>query len=324
MTGVENDFSRSRSEYFKYAWDNSDFLKTLDDEGYNVKIYTDDYYAYEDSVAGGVAQYVDNRSGKTQIIVSDKKGLAANMTRLSLYRYLPFAARGAVGNITSDTFKENVEILNNDAAVYTTDMKDTYEYLSSHPLELEGEKNFSFIHLQGVHLPNKYNADFEVAEGSEKTSVTDAMIQSFKIINLYLKQLKELGIYEKSTIIITGDHASIGSDSKDPYYAHLTALFVKPSGVGEGELKTSSAPVAQEDIHATIFDSEEIDSELEYGISVFDIGEDDERERRYYFQRYIRDDGTYEVVKYKIKGSAKAFGNWEVTDRIKLDKSIYK
>ena len=36
------------------------------------------------------------------------------------------------------------------------------------------------------------------------------------------------------------------------------------------------------------------------------------------------DDSTYEVVKYKIVGSAKNFKNWTVSDRIKLDKSIYK
>ena len=191
-------------------------------------------------------------------------------------------------------------------------------------MTVQGDKNFSFIHIQGTHLPNAYNRDFLPADETEKYSIPDAMIQSFKIINLYIEQMKELGIYENSTIIITGDHSSIGSDTKDPYYAHLTALFVKPSGVGEGELKTSSAPIAQGDIHATILDSEGIENTLDYGISAFELDEDTERERSYHFQRYIKDDGIYEVVKYKIVGAAKRFTNWTVVERIKLDKSIYK
>ena len=324
ITGVENDFSLSRADYFKYAWENAEFIDILKENGYGVNIYVDDYYAYEDSTPGGVAAFADNLSGETETVVSDRPGLVKDMARLSLYRYLPFACRGIVGSVSSGDFQDSVQIVNKDLDVYTTDMKNAYDYLNEHPLTLSDGKNFSFIHLQGTHLPNKYDRDFNEADEEERYSVVEGMIQSFKIINMYIEQLKELGIYDDATIIITGDHSSIGSDSKDPYYAHLTALFVKPAGVGEGELKISSAPVAQEDIHATILDSEGIESTLDYGVSVFDLDEDAERERRYHFQRYIRDDGTYEVVKYKIVGKAKKFSNWTPVERVKLDKSIYK
>lgn len=324
ITGVENDFSRSRTDYFKYAWENSEFIDTLKDNGYSINLYTADYYAYEDSTPGGVAPFADNLSGETEIVVSDRAGLVGDMARLSLYRYLPFACRGLVGSVSSEDFQDDVQIVNKDASAYSTDMKDAYDYLKAHPLTLSEGKNFSFIHFQGTHLPNTYDRDFNEADEDERYSVADGMIQSFKIINLYIEQMKELGIYEDSTIIITGDHSSIGSDSKDPYYAHLTALFVKPCGVGEGEIKVSSAPVAQEDIHATILDSEGLENTLDYGASVLDMDGNTERERRYHFQRYIKDDGTYEVVKYRIIGEAKDFDNWTVVDRIKLDKSIYK
>jgi hypothetical protein len=135
--------------------------------------------------------------------------------------------------------------------------------------------------------------------------------------------MKRLGLYEDATIIITGDHTSIGSDTKDPYYAHLTALMVKPRGVGDGELEISTAPVMQEDLHATVFASEGIDADLGYGRSIFDIAEDEGRERRYYFQRMILEDGTIELVNYKIVGSAAEFKNWTVAERIKLDHGLY-
>ena len=99
--------------------------------------------------------------------------------------------------------------------------------------------------------------------------------------------------------------------------------MVKPSGVGEGELKISAAPITQEDLHATVLVSEGIDNTLGYGRPIFDIAEDEERERRYVFQRMITEDGTIEIVEYKIVGAASDFENWTVVDRTKLDVGLY-
>ena len=132
-----------------------------------------------------------------------------------------------------------------------------------------------------------------------------------------------MGLYENATIIITGDHASVGSDAEDPFFAHLTAIMLKPCGESEGEMKTSSAPIMQEDLHATVLDILGIDAELGYGRSILDISEGEERTRRYHFIRDVKEDGTHEIVIYEIVGSAADLGNWSVTGRIKLDKSIY-
>ena len=323
LSGVEYDFEMSRPDYFQHAWNNSEFLDTLEQAGYSINVYTDSYYAYESKEPGDLPDYISNRSGDTQIVVSDYEGLERDMRRLSLYRYLPFACRDMIGSISTDDFSKHVSLVSDDSAAYTTDMKEVYDYMTSHPLKVDGEKNFSFIHIQGVHLPNKYDRDFNPATEDNKWSDVDGMIQSFKIINLYIEQLKALGLYEDATIIITGDHTSIGSDTKDPYYAHLTALMVKPSGVGDGELEISTAPVMQEDLHATVFASEGIDADLGYGRSIFDIAEGEARERRYYFQRMILEDGTIELVNYKIVGSAADFKNWTVAERIKLDHGLY-
>ncbi len=322
LTGVENDFTGTRTEYFRKAWSSSEFLDILNDEGYTINAYTDSYYAYEATSPEDLPDYIANRSGDTQIVVSDPAALRGDMMRLSLYRFLPFACHELIGSIASDDFQDHVELVNNDAASYSTDMKEVYDYLGEHPMSVSGEKNFSFIHIQGVHLPNKYDRDFDPATDDNEWDEVEGMIQSFKIINRYIEQLKELGLYEDTTIVITGDHTSIGSDTRDPYYAHLTSVMIKPSGVGEGELKTSSAPIMQEDLHATVLASEGIERGVSYGRSIFDIAEDETRERRYHFHTMMSD-GTIEIVKYKIVGTATDFDNWTVVDRIKLDRGLY-
>ena len=134
--------------------------------------------------------------------------------------------------------------------------------------------------------------------------------------------MKRLGVYENSTIIITGDHASIGSDSKDPYYAHMTALLVKPAGVSEGEIMTSSASIAPENIFATIRAAAGLDlPENEEWRTVFEIPENEIRTRCYLFQRKTSD--GYESITYEITGNGNLFSNWKIVDRKALGKSIY-
>ena len=58
LTGVENDFSEKRVDYFRYAYQNSEFLNVLKQNNYKIKIYTDDYYAYSDASVMG--RYASN------------------------------------------------------------------------------------------------------------------------------------------------------------------------------------------------------------------------------------------------------------------------
>ena len=154
------------------------------------------------------------------------------------------------------------------------------------------------------------------------------MKQSFKIVNLYLDQLKELGIYEDATIIITGDHGSLqGSDTRlptDPSRPNpiLTALFVKESGASGTPLTVNSAPVMQADIIPTILRSEGIDTDEDFGKSVFEIPADQPRKRKYNFQSYQKDTGGYEVIEYEILGPARDLSNWTIVNRY-MTESIY-
>ena len=51
----------------------------------------------------------------------------------------------------------------------------------------------------------------------------------FKIVYDFLDQMKALGVYEDSTIIILGDHGK-SMDKTNLDYAVRTGLFVKPKG----------------------------------------------------------------------------------------------
>lgn len=323
LTGVENDFEVSREQYMADAYSNSEYLSAIKNAGYDINIYTDDYYGYEN--AAYMREYTENTSGNISYKIVNRFMLSWDMVRLSLYRYLPFSLRGLVGAISTPTFEKYVQY---DSAypAYSTDMKAVYTTFTEDAFTFrQSDKGFSFIHIAGCHLPNMYDENFEeMAEDDEDARNSEvAMKQSFKIISAYIQEMKRMGVYEDATIIITGDHASIGSDSKDPYYGHITSLLVKPRGASDGEIVISHAQLSQDELFATVLGAAGATNAEEYGPTVFEVAQDENRTRRYLFQRYEDSTKHYENIEYEIIGTAKNLENWYIVKREDLGKSIY-
>ena len=137
----------------------------------------------------------------------------------------------------------------------------------------------------------------------------------------YIKELKALGLYENATIIITGDHARAMDDTVDVEDARVTALFVKERGSYGAPLRTSSAPVCQENLRASIVKSAGLNTEFDYGKSFLEIGEDEEIVRKYHFEKSNGDKD--EIVKYHVVGDAKDFSNWTLYEKEVIGE-IYK
>ncbi len=325
LTGVETDFSMSHDEYMTHAYQNSEHLMDIKNNGFDVNIYTDDYYCYED--AGDMSAYAENLSGKVSYEILQSASLSIDMIRLSLYRYLPFCAQGLVGNISTPTFDKYVEY-DMTYDIFSTDMKKTYGVMTEDEFTLrESDKGYSFIHIDGCHKSTIYDSDFnELPEGDPaglKNSTVNVMTQSFKIISRYIAEMKRLGVYENSTIIITGDHASIGSDTKMPSYAYVTALLVKPAGVSEGEITNNYAQLDVDNVLATIKEAAGVSSQIP---TVFEVPEDEEQVRTLMFQRSYKNEAgktVYENIEYEIRGNGKDFSNWVIVNQYPLNKSIY-
>lgn len=167
---------------------------------------------------------------------------------------------------------------------------------------------FTFIHLYGCH-----NTDKNSYENVEDT---------FEIIYYYIEQMKALGVYDDATIVITGDHAAALSDSKYIGKANssddgtrVTAMLFKRSGDSDTALQRSEAQVSQDELWATIFESEGMLSEKK-GDSFFDIPEGVDRERRYLFYMYKNAKNNNlkysQVIEYKITGTANDPENWQM------------
>ena len=314
LTGIEHDYQDARVDYFADAYSNSNFLKLLKENDYSVNIYTERYYCYEDAVP--FREYISNSSKIESVKTVKKPLLAKDMLRVSLYRYLPMIAKGLTGDISTPQFEKYIDY-GTQYPIYSGDMKDAYDFLNQNPMITDTKNNFAFVHVAGCHLPNHYNQDFSPVTPDERDSVPSAMIQSFKIINLYLDQLKELGLYENATIIISGDHGN-ADPSMPMTRAPVAALFVKPSGSAGVPIVTSHAPVTQGDIIPAILESEGIEATGDFGRSLFDVKEDEHRVRICKFDDWKEDASGQrndEVFVFEITGNARDLKNWKEISR---------
>ena len=324
LTGKETDFSLSHDEFMTDAYQNSEHLQDIKKEGFDINIYTDDYYCYDD--ATDMSGYAENLSGTVSYRIIQSASLAFDMVRLSLYRYLPFCMQGIVGQVSTPMFDKYVEY---DSAydIYSTDMKKVNGWLTDDDFVLrEQKKGYSFIHVDGCHKSTIYDSDFNELPESDpenlKNSTVNVMTQSFKLISRYLSEMKRLGVYEDATIIITGDHASIRSDKRMPWDAYVTALLVKPAGKSEGAIVNNYAELDVDNVLATIKEAAGIETDEP---TVFEVPEGQEQVRRLLFQRSPdRDKGEtqWEYIEYEIRGNGKEFANWTIK-KTELGPSIY-
>ena len=142
----------------------------------------------------------------------------------------------------------------------------------------------------------------------------------FFILNEYFRQMKELGIYKESTIIITGDHAE-HQMHKLLDNARSVGLFVKPSGAEGTPLQTSFAPVSTDNLGATCVRAAG-EGMNRWGKTYFEVGES-ESAVRYFHHRYTDGKGIHYTAVFRIIGDASDWNNWELIEQVVQDEKYW-
>ncbi len=320
LTGAENDFS-SRSGYFTKAYGTSSFLKDIDENGYKINLYIPTYYTYDNAKV--FSGRVSNISGAQGYSVDNHFALLGKMFELSSYFWAPEMLKSST--ISSDAFNSVVS-LNGDSPKYEmtqTSDAEFYDTFQKEGLSTQSkEGTFTFLHLRGCHSPFTLdeNCNIKVGDNYHSLAQTTGM---FKFISEYLQELKNKGLYDDATIIITGDHAALSSDKELYNDPNLTALLVKEKGQSGTPLKTSYAQVSQDNLHATIVKSAGIKTSTDYGRAYSEVPEGENVERTHYFQVYTGNAREDENITYTINGPGSDFNNWKITNREHIG-SIYQ
>ena len=228
------------------------------------------------------------------------------MAQTARYKTYPFALK----NLFFYTDDDMYAMQRTDVQVHNIYNDIPYaQLLVKEGISVDKEKKgaFKFYHLHGPHTSYLMNENFEW----EDTDMLTQAKGSLNIVYEFIRQLKEKGLYEDSTIIITADHGQNYFDR--PSVAKELGLemvscpimFVKNKGdYGDGLIE-SSAPISHEEIIPTILEVMLGDT-CGYGRTISEIAEDESRERTFVYGRHH----DIPFVKYVISGDAMNIENW--------------
>lgn len=323
LTGVYPEVGENFKAFLGERYDRSTYLEDLRDAGYDLGIYSTVIgTAYlDDEQDAQLADLAFNIRDVDERKLVDKGGMLSSVYRCALYRDLPWLAKPFLWYYT-DQVNQSMAAEVDDPALttYVFDDGAWFAKLKESGLSIEDRGStgsFRYIHLSGTHWP------YSVDENGNGVGIYNASLSqqaqgSMVMVAYYIRQLKELGLYDDTTIIVTADHGDYYPIEGYLEKATTPIMLVKPAQSAEDDewpLSISTAPVDASDALATVMAAIGGDP-YAYGTPVYEIDPGDDRVR--YYQMTTNDENGYDVdsIQYQITGDARDFDNWELTGHV--------
>lgn len=284
------------------AYSKTDFYDVLAENHYRIDMYTTHCLSQK------LLQKSYNYTELTKSSISSYKTLAKDLYQLALCKYAPDVLKPFVwmnGTEFEGIVKRNI-------AAYNKRNSRVADALRNSSFELNNDANmFKFIHLSGAHPPysNDGNAN-RVPENS--ATALSAGRGSLQVAFEYMEEMKKLGVYDDSFIIICADHGYY-----DAGVLTNPILLVKRAG-DSGEMKVSDVPVSHMDFHATIMTDLGLNQDHKYGKSVFEIEPGEQRHRMFYQFRLGEHSGVknkIRLIEYSVADESNLRRSFRLTDR---------
>lgn len=328
LTGQMPSFDEPFSTYVRERYNRGTFLEDIRQAGYSIGLYTDSLTIgnLPASEQEAVTSQTINIHGLPSSALDYGRTLYS-LYQMALYRDAPWALKWAFWYYTDQmnaAYAEYDPQAPADETIYVMDDVRYYQRLLSKGLDVEegSAGAFRLIHLLGSHYPFNYDEN-GVYLGQDESDVFRQSRGALHIVGEYLKQLKELGLYDGATIIVTADHGYWTITEEPIEETSNPIMFVKPAETAEEAarpLVVDEKPVSQLDLQATVLDAMGLDwSEYAQrdefpGYSMFGTIDAD-RIRRYLTTDSEPDLSETQLREYEIDGNALDFDNWSETGR---------
>lgn len=193
----------------------------------------------------------------------DREQLVKTVIKMSGYRMFPYLLKPYVYT----DYSEYADIVSQKTNKIVHSNSAFYAGLIENGLTAKEDSNYYIVqHLEGVHAFTTASDGSYKADATREETIKGCMV----VLEEYFSQLKQLGVYDDATIIVTADHGG-PRDSQ-------VVFFMKEAGESHEELQRTSAPISLCEYPATIASAAGIDSQ-KYGVTVKEIPEDESRER---------------------------------------------
>lgn len=304
-------------DYYKERYDKSTFMKDISELNYSIGIYTDNFL----NGAQYMADYVDNlHPRESELSIGSPEAIVSILWKCAMYRDMTWALKPAFWFYT-DEINDAItyEVENDEWGVnspYIMNDPRFYEDLVEHGLHVvdDGSKgDFRILHLLGSHAP------YVMDENAKAVTMDDSDLErqtlgAFKIVSEYIKQMKELGVYDNSTVIVTADHGRFdyGPDKNTIDRPASPIMFVKPANPPHPgkPMISSDIPITHGHFHPTVIEAMGGDFS-KYGTPA--LSQMDNDDLRYYLMTVHDGKVDTAIREYVIDGDVTDFDNWSLT-----------
>ena len=328
LTGDVCYYDKPVDDYVNEAYANASFLPGLYDAGTDIRVFTWD----PGLVAKDTEAYIANSSGfhYSQFENLDLQGLEKQLMNIALYKSLPYQYKNnfkySITQVNLKSFKRP-ELFSHDFNYNDPEFDADFTRYGELTKTDKYDKAYRFYHLWGDHPGADWDDNME--DFGRDVDYKDVDVRatslrgSYRMLEDYINAMKDLGVYDDATIIVTADHGLSDSGAtkkkQDRLVRNSTAcpvMMVKyPHSDLSKKLEIVESPVAHDDIFATIEQALGAPvSGTGSGRALNEIAEDEERDRYYYYAA-LRKDEEGEVVsrEYVVQGDAEDLNNWHLT-----------
>lgn len=230
LSGHINKNEEKFSEYSKRALNDSGLFRSLDENGYDIRVYDNELVWY-----GNKEFRIKNDIGDNQVKLKFDEFFKQEMTYV-WFKYLPYAFKKAAG-IENLDFTQCIDIFNWRNDVLYNEFKDVPQ------LSKSSEPQFRFIHAEGPHVPLNMDENFNRITGGTYIQKTTATV---KLLKAFIDRLKENGVYDNSVIVILADHGYQPAQGKPENYilSRYNALLLIKGAGEKHDLVYSDKPVS--------------------------------------------------------------------------------
>ena len=318
---------QSASDFFQNWSNNSHYLNNVNQLGYSVGLYTDNFnWAYTDYMYNRTINYHEPR-GRGVENQLDVLGALRILYKTAFCRDMPWVIKPHFWYYTEDLNMRMRKTVNMDevdlsSQPYTEDDLKYYQELQHYGLSIDDSAgqngSFRFIHLIGSHPPYTLDRNVEPTSDPSKENVEEQTMGAYRIVAQYIAELKRLGVYENTSFIITADHGEWYLTDTDIQRPSAPVIMYKPAGQTAEEaaqpMQVSDAPVWHYDIFAqTLKDMGADQQMLSNYTTPLDESYEGEDRPRYYLETISENNHDAELREFVINGDATNFNNWSLT-----------